>query len=134
MKVVELIRLEDSYDYGTFGVLKINKETFCVTIEPPDTENKPRKSCIPSGQYSCVRYKSPTFGETFMVEDVPNRSAILFHAGNTRNDTAGCIIIGQYFGKLREMRAILNSGKTFKHFMGTLDGEERFHLTISESY
>ena len=133
MKIVELIRLEDSFE-GTFGVLKIDKEAFCVALEPPDHGNTPSKSSIPAQQYICIRHKSPTFGETFLVHDVPNRVAILFHAGNTKTDTAGCIILGQYFGKLRDFRAILNSGKTFKTFLQIMDGESKFHLTIREVY
>jgi hypothetical protein len=105
-----------------------------VTLEPPDHGNTPSKSSIPAQQYICARHKSPTFGETFLVQDVPHRVAILFHAGNTKNDTAGCIILGQYFGKLRDFRAILNSGKTFKSFMEIMNGESEFHLTIKEVY
>ena len=132
MNIVELIRLEDSNE-GVFGVLKINKEVFCVTLEPPDCLNAVEKSCIPAQQYICGRYQSPTYGETFIVENVPNRSGILFHPGNTRRDTAGCIIIAEHFGKIRGFRAILNSGKTFREFMETMK-DDKFHLTIKEVY
>jgi hypothetical protein len=132
MKIVELIRLEDDSE-GTFGVLKINKEVFCVTLEPPDRLNKREKSCIPAQQYICNRYKSHAFGKTFIVENVPNRSGILFHAGNTKKDTAGCIILAQHFGKLRGFRAVLNSGKTFEEFMELMK-DDQFHLTIKEAY
>jgi hypothetical protein len=133
VNIVELIRLEDSYD-GTFGVLKINKEAFCVTLEPPDNLNSREKSCIPAQQYVCNRYKSPTYGDTFIVQNVPNRSGILFHPGNTRKDTAGCIIVAQHFGKIKGFRAILNSGETFKEFMEIMKDERHFHLTIKEVY
>jgi hypothetical protein len=133
VNIVELIRLEDCHD-GTFGILKINKEVFCVTLEPPDNLNRSEKSCIPAQQYVCNRYKSPSYGDTFIVHNVPSRSGILFHPGNTRKDTAGCIIVAQYFGKLRGFRAILNSGKTFREFMEIMAGEQQFHLTIKEVY
>ena len=133
MKIVELLRLEDSYD-GTFGVLKINKAAFCVTLEPPDLLNRREKSCIPAQQYICSRYKSPTYSDTFIVDNAPNRAGILFHPGNTKKDTAGCILLAQHFGKIKEFRAILNSGETFKAFMAIMKDEQQFHLTIKEVY
>lgn len=134
MKIVELIRLEERNHYGTFGVLKIDKEVFCATLEPPDRLNKKNISSIPAKQYRCRRIISPKFGETFEVMNVPGRSDILFHAGNTLQDTQGCIILGQHWGKLLGDRAVLNSGRTFHTFMGMMDGVNILHLTIKEIY
>ena len=134
MKVVELLRLEDSTGYGTFGVLKIDKAAFCVTLEPPDLLNQSNRSCIPAQQYICARHSSPTYGATFLVQDVPGRSQILFHPGNVIDDTEGCILVAQHFGKLRGNRAVLNSGKTFGRFMDAMVGRVNFHLTIKEVY
>jgi len=133
MQIVELLRLETG-QAGTFGVLRIAKTVFCSTLEPPDQLNAKNISCIPTGQYICRRHSSPRFGETFQVDSVPWRSNILFHAGNVSSDTNGCIILGQYPGKLRGDRAVLNSGDTFKAFMLLLVGQDEFHLTISEHY
>lgn len=127
--VVELIRLEESYTYGTFGVLKLNKEVFCVTLEPADRLNKTDISSIPAQQYICKRY-----GNTFRVLDVPGRSSILFHAGNVIENTAGCIILAEHYGKLCGDRAVLNSGKTFNRFLEKLIGYDKLHLTIREVY
>ncbi len=132
--VVELIRLEEDALHGTFGVLKIGKAVFCVTLEPPDRENIQNLSSIPAQQYDCNRYKSPKFGETFKVLNVPNRDNVLFHGGNVVSHTAGCIILAQYFGKLKGNRAVLNSGATFKNFMRILEAQDSFHLTIKEMY
>lgn len=134
MQIVELIRLEENHDHGTFGVLKINKEVFCCTLEPPDRLNTQNVSSIPAQQYICERYRSPKYGNTFKVTNVPGRSSVLIHAGNVVNHTKGCIILGQYFGKLKDLRAVLNSGKTFKCFMEMMDGVDKFHLTIREVY
>jgi len=135
--ILELIRLEEDTDHGTFGVLKINKAVFCVTLEPHDEENAPSVSSIPAQQYLCKRVVSPKFGETFEVMNVPNRSSILFHAGNVQGDTSGCILLGQHYGKLRageEHRGILNSGITMKDFMEKTRGLNVLHLTIREVY
>ena len=135
MKIAELIRLETSKVYGTLGVLKIDKRVFCCTIEPPDEENQTNISSIPTGQYICQREFSPKFGTTFQVLNVTDRSHILFHAGNYKKHTAGCILLGQYFDKLKPVdRALLNSGQTFNNFMEIMENEYQFHLTIKEEY
>jgi len=132
--ILELIRLETSPEWGTFGVLKLAKALFCVTLEPPWRMNRPNASNIPAGQYLCKRFHSAKFGQTFMVLDVPARDYILFHAGNTDDDTRGCIVLAEYVGKLKGNRAVLNSGATFNRFMGALLGYDEAHLTITEYY
>ena len=134
LPVLELIRLEEDAIYGTFGILKINKRVFCATLEPADLENLEDKSSIPAQQYACIRRSTPSYPNTFEVMAVPGRSLILFHAGNLIGDTAGCILLGEHFGKLRGDRAILNSGKTFTAFMLLLDDYEEVHLTIQEVF
>ena len=119
LPILELIRLEEG-DQGTFGVLRIQKELFCVTLEPTDNLNELGKSSIPAQQYRCKRHNSIRFGETYLVMNVPGRTGILFHPGNTVHDSAGCILLGQYKDKLLGDRAILNSGQTFRSFMELL--------------
>ena len=131
---IELIRLETKRKAGTFGILKIVKQVFCVTLEPPDRDNAVGISAIPAGQYDCARIRSPTWGETFQVLDVPGRTGILFHPGNTVSDTSGCILLAEHFGKLRSARAVLNSGRTFKAFMGIFVDVGMFNLTIKEVF
>lgn len=133
MKVVEILRVEESEE-GTIGVMRIEKVMFCVTMERPDFLNAPNVSSIPTGQYICKRYGSQKYPNTFEVTGVPERFVILLHAGNTIEDTEGCIIVAEKQGKLRGNRAILNSGKTFTNFMGLMHGEKEFHLTITEHY
>ncbi len=141
MPVVELIRLEENYEHGTFGILKINKEVFCFTLEPRDEENKRDISSIPAQQYICeIRATGLSsimrlgFAKTFEVLNVPGRTNIKIHPGNFDEDTEGCILLGSSVGKLRKGRAILNSGNTWKAFMNRMDGINEFHLTIREVY
>jgi len=134
MIIVELIRLEENKRFGTFGVLRVNKRVFCVTLEPPDLLNEKNESSIPAQQYLCRRYSSEKHPDTYEVTDVPGRDYVLFHSGNTVDHTAGCILLGQHFGKLREKRGVLNSGQTFHNFMGLMGAANTFHLTIFERY
>lgn len=86
-----------SRDDGTFGVLLADGAPFAVTLERPWRDNRKGESCIPSGAYTCVRVNSPKFGITWIVRDVPGRSEILFHAGNTFADSHGCILVAERY-------------------------------------
>ena len=132
--IIELVRLEENEEFGTFGVLKINKEVFCVTLEPGDLENKWNRSSIPAQQYICRLINSPMFGRTFEITNVPDRDHVLFHAGNRVKDTLGCVLLAQFFGKLKGDRAVLNSGATFERFMQIMAGIDEFHLTVQEVF
>lgn len=127
----ELIRLEKGYD-GTFGVLRLDGQVFCVTLEPPDRGNAANVSCIPAGRYACRRVESPRFGVTYEVTGVPGRSHILLHPGNLTEDTHGCVLLGKHFGLLRGDRAVLNSGRTFTEFMERCHDAEGFPFVIEE--
>lgn len=137
---IRLIRVEENYDHGTFGVLLINSQLFSWTLEPKDEENKSNISSIPAQQYECKRYSSPKYPDTFEITNVPDRFNVLFHSGNTDDDTAGCILLGNTIGKLKGNRAILNSGNTFNEFRSTMKDmldlckSDSFHLTIVEKF
>lgn len=132
---VRIVRVETCPYDGTFGVLKLDGEAFCVTLEPYSRDNAMSVSCIPDGQYVCRKYSSVKYPETYEVSNVQGRSKILFHAGNTDDHTEGCILLGQYFGKMRGGdRAVLNSGKTFKSFLDYVRGVDEFRLTVESNY
>ena len=131
--VIELIRVEVS-GKGTFGVLKINGEVFCVTLELPYRNNRSNVSSIPTGVYLCEAHNSPKYGDTFQVKNVPGRSHVLFHGGNVVAHTKGCILLARYFGKLKGNRAVLNSGATYKEFLKKLKTVESFALHITNAF
>jgi len=135
--IVELIRLEEVHGGGTFGVMKIHKSVRhgIWTLEPADLENAPDVSSIPAQQYTCRRHSSPRHGECFKIMDVPERTDVLIHKGNTISDTLGCPVLGSSHGALTEGdRAVLNSGAAFRRFMNAMEGYDECHLTIKEIY
>lgn len=77
----------------TLGTLEFDGLTL-FTLEQPWRGNARRVSCIPAGEYLCEMVVSPRFGRVYGVTGVPERSHILFHAGNTAVDTQGCILVG----------------------------------------
>lgn len=64
------------------------------SLELPWNDNKRNFSCIPEGVYKARVHKSPKFGKSLWLQDVPNRSEILIHKGNFHFNVRGCILIG----------------------------------------
>jgi hypothetical protein len=131
--IVEILRVEES-DQGTRGVLRIGKVAFCVTLEPRDEENATNISSIPAQQYICKRVETPKHGECFQVMNVPGRTSVLFHVGNTDKDTQGCIILGEKFGEVNSKAAVLSSRGAIYQFMLAMEPYDEFHLTITEHF
>jgi hypothetical protein len=132
--VLEVVRLEENRRWGTFGALRIDKQVFCATLEPADLENRQMVSSIPAQQYMIERHLSPRHGTTFKIQDVPDRSDVLFHPGNLFSNTAGCVLLGRDWGRLHEARGVTASGITFERFMAIMAGIDEAHLTIIEHY
>ena len=134
MRNVKIVRVQSDPDNGTFGVLLIDGEVACVTLEDYNRQNANNVSCIPAGQYICKRYSSPKYPNTFEVTQVQDRSYILFHPGNTDDDTAGCILLGSKFGWLGDNKAILESRTAFDNFITNFGTDKEFRLTIVEEF
>lgn len=100
---------------GTFGrMLNEDGGLLCYTLERPWDDNAPDKSCIPAGTYNCINYSSTKFPDVWQIINVPGRSDILIHNGNTENDTHGCIVVGDSMGIMDNLPAVFNSVKTLK--------------------
>lgn len=112
---------------GTLGVIKFGDESFW-TIERPWLENKPNVSCIPIGSYELGWRKSPRFGETWHVKDVPDRTHILIHVANFPTDVSGCIGLGTSL--MGDRVAVSNSRVAVKKFEDLTRGSE-WRLTVS---
>src|ERR1700759_4207737 len=86
---------------GTFGkITEQNGEIICHTCELAWHDNEPQKSCIPAGTYNVVPHNSTAHPGTWELMDVPDRSGILIHNGNTENDSLGCILVGDSLGTI----------------------------------
>ena len=97
---INLLIIRDTFtDESTIGELFVNGERFCDTLELPYRDNQRSVSCIPLGEYKVrLRYARESATRNYLhllVQDVKDRSYILFHRGNTAKDTRGCILVGQ---------------------------------------
>lgn len=118
-----------SSDKGTFGILSHKGEPIALTCEMPWKDNKRAVSCIPKGEYSCVTRVSPKYKKHWHLTNVSGRSFILIHQGNTILDIKGCILVGDLFGTVRGLPAVLNSVKTMNKLRASLP--DSFTLIVS---
>lgn len=100
---MELHLIRDTFKDGvTLGKLYIDGKFECETLEDTDRrledpKNKKiyGKSAIPCGTYNVIVNRSARF-KTLMplIMNVPRFEGIRIHAGNTAEDTEGCILLG----------------------------------------
>ena len=131
---IKLRRLEFS-DECVRGVLFMFDRIECTTLELPWMDNARNISCIPCGRYRIKPHISPRFKECFFVENVNGRTNILIHAGNTKDDTEGCILVGNGFGELDQKRAITNSRNALDRLLSKLKAvDEEIFITIEGEF
>lgn len=117
-----------SSEQGTFGILYHHGKPLCVTCENPWKNNQRYVSCIPTGTYQVKYYSSPKYPDSWELQKVSGRSKILIHAGNTTDDTSGCILPGKAFFTTKGLPAVSQSRDTMKFLKGYLP--DQFTLEI----
>ena len=133
-KIITLSRTHEE-DGFTLGKIELPCGWTCDTVELPWRDNEQDVSCIPQGEYWLekrtvggyyARYKE-RWGHEFSiwVRGVPDRTYILIHTGNSTEDTAGCVIVGQ----AAHPGLVINSRKTYEQLYNRAkdlwDGEGR---------
>lgn len=107
MMELKVQRLFDNGD-ATIGVLFIDGKFECFTLEDEYREEKVKgETRVPAGTYDITlrtvggfhsRYtnKFPSMHRGMLwVRNVPNFEYILIHIGNTDENTAGCLLVGE---------------------------------------
>lgn len=124
---VKRIARKDGY---TIGRLFINNEYFCDTLEDTDRGlkdtmqvneilAKKRKgvTAIPTGKYDVILTFSPRFKRVLpLLLSVKCYEGVRIHAGNTAEDTEGCLLVGE--NKIKGQ--IINSRATLERLMSVL--------------
>jgi hypothetical protein len=92
--MIQIIRFA-AFAECTIGRLYLDKEPLYYTIERPWKNNTPFVSCIPAGRYPVARVDSPSYGkDTWLIDEVPDRTHILLHVANVAYNVQGCIGLG----------------------------------------
>lgn len=121
MKAI-IVRLEEGNNQtlGEFNLYNgIEKLFSCKTLELPYIMNLTGISCIPKGMYRVVPRYSEKHKNHYHIIDVHNRELILFHVGNYKTQTEGCILLGKSFAYIDddELLDITSSRKTLKELL-----------------
>lgn len=134
----------------TIGVLSIDGERFCETLEDADRNlnssmtveqikaiKKPNETAIPTGTYKITLdtfsprfgnksfYKKVCGGKLPRILNIKGFDGVLIHCGNTNLDTSGCILVGRNLEKGK----VLKSQETFEKLYKILK-ENKNNLTI----
>ena len=120
-------------DY-TIGRVYIDGVFFCNSLEDTDRalmqwQSVPEilagkiqgKTAIPAGNYKVTRTMSPRFKRMMaQIMNVKGFSGVRIHAGNSHEDTDGCILLGMNTvkGKLTQSRAYVNKFETMLQVNG----------------
>lgn len=125
------VLLERSYlPNCTIGRLHIpfeNSQKTFATIERPWLNNQRNISCIPEGVYNCTPHNGTRFKGVWILNDVPDRSYILVHAGNYSSHVKGCIAVGQYLSDSKFM--VMNSRHAINELRELLPDEFQIKIT-----
>lgn len=94
---IEVIRVFTAND-ATVGKMYIDGIDTCYTLEDvvrPLGEKVYGKTAIPAGRYRVDVTPSARFKRDLpILLDVPNFTGVRIHAGNSAEDTHGCILVG----------------------------------------
>lgn len=100
-----LIQRDTFTDTATLGKLYIDGVEFCNTLEDTMREKGgatfpsckvQNETAIPVGVYTVVIDFSPHFKKELPhILDVPCYEGVRIHAGNSPQDSSGCILVGQ---------------------------------------
>ena len=139
-KTYTIGRLEMSKGFDSDGA-PIDSTYLCDTLEPTWRDYKhgaykmKGKSAIPDGRYAVVISYSPKFRCWLPIllggpEFNSAWKGIRIHAGNTANDTEGCILVG----KNREVGKVLDSRlwlhRVIRAISNAKERGEAVHITI----
>jgi hypothetical protein len=132
---LKLIRKYYKPDY-TIGHLYIDGNFYCDTLEDcyrklPEEKKVIGNTAIPFGEYRVTMSFSERFKKVMPeILNVPYFEGIRIHAGNTNEDTSGCILVGRNTVK----GALTESRKYSDHLNGMLlDASEKEKIFINLS-
>lgn len=115
---------------GTFGQIVID-QTKLFTVERPRGSNRPSLDCIPEGLYP-LRLGTYNKGgyPAYELLEVPGRSLIKIHIGNTSRDVKGCISPGLALGFVGGQWAVTSSATAYNAFMEAMGGVSESTILI----
>ena len=113
---------------STIGKLLIDGNFECYTLEDIERDVKVKaETAIPKGKYKVIITPSNRFKRDLpLLLNVPNFEGIRIHAGNTNQDTEGCILVGQTKSK----DFVGGSRKAFERLFAKMQKAKEINITI----
>lgn len=122
----------------TIGTLAVDGEYFCDTLEDPVRPAGQKvlgQTAVPAGVYEAVLTLSPRFKRVLpLLLDVPGFTGVRIHAGNTAEDTQGCILVGWNTEKGRITSSRLTEDALVTRLKRAQDEGEKIYLEIKEQF
>ena len=120
-------------DDSTIGELSIDGTFVCFTLEDKVRDVKIKAiTAIPYGKYEVIINFSNRFQKYMpLLLNVPNYAGVRIHAGNTKHDTEGCILVGSS----KSLNFIGGSRVTFASLftrMKKLEKKEKIFINITK--
>jgi len=105
------------------------------TLEDAWRNNQPNVSCIPPGTYNVKPHgwglNTPfKYKQVWQIHAVRGRSAILIHAGNTHQDTQGCVLVGMGM-QVTQLKSSVSDSRIAIDMLRKEIGERDFTLIIA---
>lgn len=114
------VKRSPSVDGATVGEMFVDGVHECFTCEDEIREVKiPHETAIPPGKYRVVLTHSKRFNKVLPeLLNVPGYAGVRIHSGNTKEDTDGCILVGEE----KTATAVLRSREAMLELMAMLSG------------
>lgn len=135
--LLTLIRKPSTKHY-TEGELFLGEKKLCDTLEDRVREIRTRSdkiagyTAIPAGKYRILwTYSNKFKRHTPELEQVPWFSTIRIHAGNTAEDTRGCILVGRKGEEGQLILSRLTTEKIYNLISSAIMKKEPVYITIS---
>ena len=118
----------DIRDEAVHGNLFINGVFYCNTLENAET-------LVPNGLYDVVYNHSPKFGKKlplfFNNSDCKPERGLRIHAGNSKDDSRGCILLGsRYWTGGVISNKIKSSSVTVERLCDLFETDDKSNRTI----
>ena len=126
---------EPSTAAATLGILLIDGVFACWTLEDVVRPVKiPGETAIPAVRYAVRLSLSQRFQKLLPeVLDVPGFTGIRIHAGNTRKDTAGCLLVGRVRAVDRIEESKLALMNVMEHLRRATTAGDPITITIEDT-
>lgn len=114
------------------GELHIDGKFFCYTLEDKIRDVKIKhQTCIPTGTYKVALTLSQRFKTILpLLLNVPNFEGIRIHAGNTTEDTSGCLLVGTAINGEKLLHSKVALQELIKKIKSSVKAKEQIVIKI----